>query len=98
MQRKKNGRFSELHSETAFHDWDMSSSCSLTNQLSNNSVKTVYAPQCSGFSLGHLHMGGGGICPPMTSALMGGLMREDIDLMGGPKFYRLYHKLKVLLL
>ena len=33
-------------------------------------------------------------------ALMGeGLMREDIDLMGGgPKFYRLYHKLKVLLL
>ena len=37
-------------------------------------------------------MGGGGICPPMTSAL---LMRED---MGGPKFYRLYHKLKVLLL
>ena len=42
-------------------------------------------------------MGGGGICPPMTSALMGGegLMRED---MGGPKFYRLYHKLKALLL
>ena len=92
MQKKKNGRFSELHSEAAFHDWGMSSSCSLTNRLSNNSVKTVYAPQCSGFSLGHLHMGGGGICPPMTSAL---LMRED---MGGPKFYRLYHKLKVLLL
>ena len=34
-----------------------------------------------------------------NKALMGeGLMREDIDLMGGPKFYRLYHKLKVLLL
>ena len=44
----------------------MSSSCSLTDRLRNNSVKTVYmyAPQCSGFSLGHLHMGGGGICPP----------------------------------
>ena len=25
-------------------------------------------------------------------------MREDIDLMGGPNFDRLYHKLKVLLL
>ena len=33
-------------------------------------------------------------------ALMGGLMRGDIDLMGGggPNFDRLYHKLKVLLL
>ena len=31
-------------------------------------------------------------------ALMGGLMRGDIDLMGGPYFDRLYHKLKVLLL
>ena len=32
-------------------------------------------------------------------ALMGGLMREDIDLMGGgPNFDRLYHKLKVLLM
>ena len=31
-------------------------------------------------------------------ALMGGLMRRDIDLMGGPNFDRLYHKLKVLLL
>ena len=47
----------------------MSSSFSLTDRLSNNSVRTVYAPQFSGFSLGHLHMGGGGICPPpMTSA------------------------------
>ena len=45
----------------------MSSGCSLTDRLSNNSVKTVYAPQCSGFSLDHFHMGGGGgegICPP----------------------------------
>ena len=31
-------------------------------------------------------------------ALMGGLMRGDIDLMGGPNFDRLYHKLRVLLL
>ena len=32
-------------------------------------------------------------------ALMGGgLMTGDIDLMGGPNFDRLYHKLKVLLL
>ena len=31
-------------------------------------------------------------------ALMGGLMRGGIDLMGGPNFNRLYHKLKVLLL
>ena len=32
--------------------------------------------------------------------LMGGLMRGDIDLMGGPRPYggTLYHKLKVLLL
>ena len=31
-------------------------------------------------------------------ALMGGLMRGHIDLMVGPNFDRLYHKLKVLLL
>ena len=31
-------------------------------------------------------------------ALMGGLMRGDIDRMGGPNFDRLYHKLKVLLM
>ena len=31
-------------------------------------------------------------------ALMGRLMRGDIDLMGEPNFDRLYHKLKVLLL
>ena len=42
----------------------------------------------------------GGICSPHMGdkALMGGLMRGDIDLMGGPNFDRLYHKLKVLLL
>ena len=28
----------------------------------------------------------------------GGIMRGDIDLMGGPNFDRLYHKLKVLLM
>ena len=50
----------------------------------------------AGFSLGRLHMGGtsaGG-----QSVIGGGLMRGDIDLMGGPNFDRLYHKLKVLLL
>ena len=31
-------------------------------------------------------------------ALMGGLMRGDIDLMERPNFDRLYHKLKVLLM
>ena len=43
----------------------------------------------------------GGICP----APYGGTKRQwwgthegDIDLMGGPNFDRLYHKLKVLLL
>ena len=30
--------------------------------------------------------------------LMGGLMRGDIDLMGGPNFDSFYHKLKVLLM
>ena len=46
-----------------------------------------------------------GICPPQyggTSArgkiVNGGLMRGDIDLMGGPNFDGLHHKLKVLLL
>ena len=29
---------------------------------------------------------------------MGGLMKGDTDLMGGPYFDRLYHKLKALLL
>ena len=31
-------------------------------------------------------------------ALMGGTHEGDIDLMGGPNFDRLYHKLKVLLM
>ena len=31
-------------------------------------------------------------------ALMGGLKRGGIDLIGGPNFDRLYHKLKVLLM
>ena len=48
----------------------------------------------SGFSLGCLHMGQ----LQGDKALMGGLMRGDIDIMGGPKLDRLYHKLKVLLL
>ena len=60
-------------------------------------------PWVTGFSLGHLHMGG--FVPPIwggqvqgDKALMGGLMRGAIDLMGGPNFDRLYHKLKALLL
>ena len=46
----------------------------------------------------------GGFVPPYggTSAegqsINGGLMRGDIDLMGGPNFDRLYHKPKVLLM
>ena len=43
-----------------------------------------------------LHMVGG------TSAgrqsVNGGTHARDIDLMGGPNFHRLYHKLKVLLM
>ena len=31
-------------------------------------------------------------------SINGGLIRGDIDLMGGPNFDRLYHKLKALLL
>ena len=57
-------------------------------------MRPIYI-QCSGFSPGSLHMGG-------TSAggqsVNGGIMRGEIDLMGGPNFDRLYHKLKVLLL
>ena len=33
-----------------------------------------------------------------NQSLMGGLMKGGIDLMWGPSFDRLYHKLKVLLL
>ena len=48
----------------------------------------------------------GGICSPHIwvgqvqgdKVLIRGLMRGDIDLMGGPDLARLYHKLKVLLL
>ena len=48
----------------------------------------------------------GGICPPYMGrqvqgdkALMGGGTHEGgTDLMGGPNFDRLYHKLKVLLM
>ena len=56
-----------------------------------------------GLSLGRIRMGGG-ICPPYggqvqrDKTLLGGFMRGDIDLLGGPNFDRLYHKLKVLLL
>ena len=48
---------------------------------------------------------GGDLSPPYggtsaggQSVNGGGLMRGDIDLMGGPNFDRLYHKLKVLLM
>ena len=50
---------------------------------------------------------GGGICPPIWGGTSAGgqsvngwrgLMRGDIDLMGGPNFDRLYHKLEVLLM
>ena len=47
---------------------------------------------------------GGFVSPHMggqvqgDKALMGGLMRRDVDLMGGPNLDRLYHKLKVLLM
>ena len=55
-------------------------------------------PFTHGEDLSHPHMGGGDKCRG-TKALMGGLMRGDIDLMEGePNFDRLYHKLKVLLM
>ena len=51
-----------------------------------------------------LHMGGAFV-PPYGGKVQGdkaligwGLMRRYIDLMGGPNFERLYHKIKVLLL
>ena len=51
--------------------------------------------QFTGFSLGHLHMGGREVHG--DKALMGGLIRGDINLIGGPNFHRLYHKLKVVI-
>ena len=53
--------------------------------------------QGSGFSLGRLHMGGTSAGGQSVNG-GGGIMREDVDLVGGPNFNRLYHKLKVLLL
>ena len=51
----------------------------------------------SGFSLGCLHMGGTSAWRQSVNG--GGIMRGDIDLIGGPNYFdRLYHKLKVLLL
>ena len=56
----------------------------------------ILATYTAGFSLDRLDMGGGQV--QGNKALMGGLMRGDIYLMGGPNSDRLYHKLKVLLL
>ena len=42
--------------------------------------------------------GGGGGQVQGDKALWEGLMKGDIDLMGGANFDRLYHKLKVLLM
>ena len=57
--------------------------------------------QFTGLSLGHLRTGGGGGGGKRQvhgdKALMGGLIRGDINLMGGPNFDRLYHKLKVVI-
>ena len=46
------------------------------------------------------HGGGGDLSPLWRGQSVNGgtLMRGDIDLMGGPNFVRLYHKLKVLLM
>ena len=58
-------------------------------------------------SLGYLHMGGGDLSPLHMGGTSaggqsvnggGGTHEGDIDLMGGPNFDRLYHKLKVLLI
>ena len=62
----------------------------------------VTMPNChsyvhtSGFSLGRLHMGGGQV--QGGQIVNGGTHEGGIDLMGGPNFDRLYHKLKVLLM
>ena len=52
--------------------------------------------QFTGFSLCHLHMGGGGTSAGGQS-INGGTHKGDINLMGGPNFDRLYHKLKVVI-
>ena len=48
-------------------------------------ISIITSPTTAGFSLGCLHMGGQ---VQEDKALMGGggLMRGDIDLMGGPNF------------
>ena len=75
-------------------DW-LRNEFSQSNQSGSKS-KSVWL-QTSGFSQGHSHMGGD-MCRGQSVNGGGGLMRGDIDLMGGPNFDRLYHKLKVLLL
>ena len=54
----------------------------------------------SGFSLGRLHIGGGGTSAWRQSVNEGGNHEAPlIDLIGGFNYFdRLYHKLKVLLL
>ena len=53
----------------------------------------------AGFSLGCLHIGGGGIGRGRDKSLIGGTHKGGHrPYGGGPNFDRLYHKLKVLLL
>ena len=68
-----------------------------------NGLHGCFGNNCNpGFSLGRLHMGG--FVPPIWGTNAGGQSvnagthEEGIDLMGGPNFDRLNHKLKVLLL
>ena len=64
-----------------------------------NSI-TISKPFMAGFSLDPLDMGGGIWVDKCREESVngggGGLMRGDMDIMGGPNFDRLYHKLKVL--
>ena len=69
-----------------------------SRRCSELAVRLMNRLQQTGFSLGRLHMGR--FVPHMgevqgDKALMRG---GNIDLMGGPNFDGLYHKLKVLLL
>ena len=48
--------------------------------------------------MGGLSVNWGGLIRGDSALIGGGLIRGDIDLMRGPNFDRLYHKLKVLLL